>query len=121
MNIWTITTALAVALLIAVLYLDSIHHNKMIAKAANADQDARSWKMKYEEAKMELRILTQKDAKDVAHAVLIRDEQIDRLNSSMKDLKEQHAREMAIREQTVFRLEKMLHESWETSDGGKKK
>ncbi len=117
MNYWIISTIAISVVLVAVLILDSRMMNKMHGVVSAACSDARHWQRKCEELRLEISTREQRDARQVAHLVLIRDEEIENLKRTMADMKETHKKEMAVREKTIFRLEKTINDNWPKATG----
>lgn len=112
MNYWIISTIALIAVLITVLALDSKHMNKLNSMADASDEEARAWMRKCEELRMEISIMEQRDAKQTAHLVLIRDEKIEQMERTMRELEGKYAKELALREKRIFQLEKTINDNW---------
>lgn len=117
MNYWIISTIALVAVLITVLTLDSKHMHKLNSMADASDAETRAWMRRCEELRMEISIMEQRDAKQTAHLVLIRDETIEHLERTIRELKDKHSKEMAVREKRIFQLEKTINDNWPKAVG----
>lgn len=120
MNYWIITTVAATAILITSLVMD----NRMIRKlteAVNAQRDdVKHWKRKCEELRMDISFMEERDAKQIAHLVLIRDEEIEHLKRTMQEMETKHRRELDLREKRIYTLEKMSADQRVAKAGEKK-
>ena len=120
MNYWIITTAVATAMLITSLILDNRMIRKLTESAATYRDDVKHWKRKCEELRMDISFMEERDAKQVAHLVLIRDEEIEHLKRTMQEMETKHRRELDLREKRIFTLEKMSADQ-RIAKGGEKK
>jgi hypothetical protein len=106
MNYWIVSTIALVAVLITVLVLDSKHINKLNSMADASDDETRAWMRRCEELRMDIQILEERDAKQIAHLVLIRDEEIEHLKRTISEMETKHRRELDLREKRIYTLEK---------------
>lgn len=106
MNYWIITTVAATAMLITSLILD----NRMIRKLTDSSNayrdDVKHWKRKCEELRMDISFLEERGAKQIAHLVLIRDEEIEHHKRTISEMETKHRRELDLREKRIYTLEK---------------
>lgn len=109
MNAWMIYGIVMTALAVLVILMDNMQIRKLNSMADASDSETRAWMRRYEEARMELRIVQERDAKMISHRVLIRDEKIEQLNSKIKEMEETHAAELAMREKVIYSLEKSIN------------
>lgn len=106
MNYWIVTTIALVAVIITVLMLDSKHISKLNSMADASDEETRAWMRRCEELRMDIQILEERGAKQVAHLVLIRDEEIEHLKRTISEMEIKHRRELDLREKRIYTLEK---------------
>jgi hypothetical protein len=110
MNAWTIYGIVMTALMALVILMDNRQIRKLNSMADASDGETRAWMRRYEEARMELRIVQERDAKMVSHRVLIRDEKIEQLERKIREMEASHAAELAMREKVIYSLEKGINE-----------
>lgn len=120
MNTWIITAIVLATILITVLVMDTKQIRKLNGMVGSAEGETRHWKRKCAELRMEINILEERDAKQVAHLVLIRDEQIEQLERTMRELEAKHQKEMNLREKRIFQLEKAINDNWPNVVGERK-
>ena len=106
MNYWIITTVAATAMLITSLILDNRMIRKLTESVNAYRDDVKHWKRKCEELRMDISFLEERDAKQIAHLVLIRDEEIEHLKRTMSEMETKHRRELDLREKRIYTLEK---------------
>lgn len=113
MNYWIISTIICAALIIVVLLLDSLTIRRLNRELTAECREKGSYKRMWETSCMEVKSLQEKDAKMVSHHVLIRDEQIEHMERTMKEMEARHQAEMAQCERTIRWLEKVAGQKWE--------
>lgn len=120
MNYWIVSTIALVAVLITVLVMDSKAMHKLNSMADASDEELRHWMRRCEELRMDISVMEERDAKQIAHLVLIRDEEIEHLKRTMQEMETKHRRELDLREKRIYTLEKMSADQ-RIAKGGEKK
>ena len=112
MNNWIISAIVLGTMLITVLVMDTKQIRKLNGMVGSADAEARHWKRKCEELRMDISFLEERDAKQVAHLVFIRDEKIEHMERTMREMEAKHQKELNLREKRIYQLEKALNDNW---------
>ena len=120
MNYWIFSTIALITLLVFVLIWDSRMFHKLNSMADASDSETRAWMRECERLRIEIDTRDQRDARLVAHKVMIRDEEIDNLKRTMASMEAKHRKELDLREKRIYTLEKQTAVE-RTAKAGEKK